>query len=81
MKNSDLLKEIQALREGQERLLALVAPRLAAEPVDRVEPLAPDIGVDLGKIYRTQGRTAFIEALHEQNRLRRESYRKRGIRV
>ena len=75
MNNADLLKEIQALRAGQEKLLALVESReLTTSTVELP-------GTDLGRIYRTQGRVAFREALREQNRQRSEAYTKRGLAV
>jgi hypothetical protein len=76
MDNSDLLREIKALRDGQEKLLALVESRPLTESV-----LQLDTSTDLGRIYRTQGVTAFKEALREQNRMRTEAYRKRGIAI
>lgn len=75
MSNEDLLKEIQALRTGQEKLLALVESR----PLTMSTPDLP--GVDLGRIYRTQGRKPFLEALREQNRMRTAEYTKRGLAV
>ena len=76
MSNEDLLKEIQALRAGQEKLLSLVETRgLTTSTAETPE------GADLGRVYRTQGRTAFKEALREQNRQRTEAYTKRGIAI
>lgn len=75
MTNEDLLKELAALRAGQEKLLALVAAKESADP-------APELpGCDLGKIYRTQGRAAMREALREQNKARAAEYRRRGLAV
>jgi len=75
MDNDDLLKEIQALRAGQEKLLALVGAREGAALTSPVFE-APE--ADLGRIYRTQGMKAFKEALREQNEQRKAAYRKKG---
>jgi hypothetical protein len=76
MNNADLLKEIQALREGQDKLLALVEAKGLTESTPAIPP-----GEDLGRIYRTQGRTSFREALREQNKLRTAAYQKRGLAI
>ena len=64
-------------KDDIQALVLALAPLVTTRQID--EFVHNDICMDLGRIYRTQGKKAFVEALQEQNRSRIESYRKRGI--